>query len=105
MTLEEMMKRNIRYEPATGQLFWARRGRGRQRKRPIGYVNNCGYVAFMFCYQGHLAHRVAWFLYYDEWPDLEIDHIDNDKTNNRIENLRDVEHSVNLRNRRRHRRS
>lgn len=48
------------------------------------------------------ASRVAWFLVHGVWPDGEIDHIDGDATNNRMENLRCVTHVVNNRNRRRH---
>jgi hypothetical protein len=34
------------------------------------------------------AHRLAWYLYYDEWPQLAIDHIDGHPANNAITNLR-----------------
>ncbi len=38
-----------------------------------------------------LAHRVAWAHYYGEWPKLEIDHINQCKSDNRIANLRAVD--------------
>lgn len=34
------------------------------------------------------AHLVAWLLHYGVWPEREVDHKDQDKTNNRIDNLR-----------------
>ncbi len=34
------------------------------------------------------AHLVAWLLHYGVWPEREVDHVDQDKTNNRIDNLR-----------------
>jgi HNH endonuclease len=46
----------------------------------------------------YLASRVAWLLHYGEWPSLTLDHIDGDRTNNRIRNLRDVTHEVNMNN-------
>ena len=47
----------------------------------------------------YLAHRVAWLLYYGVDPgDLEIDHIDQDPSNNRISNLRVVNHKDNSMN-------
>lgn len=47
----------------------------------------------------YLAHRLAWFYVYGVWPKHEIDHIDRDKQNNRITNLRDVVPSENQHNR------
>jgi len=44
------------------------------------------------------AHRVAWFLHYGKWPDGFIDHINHDRSDNRIENLRLVSRSDNARN-------
>jgi hypothetical protein len=44
------------------------------------------------------AHRVAWVLHYGEWPKGEIDHVNGDRTDNRITNLRDVSRSENARN-------
>ena len=41
-------------------------------------------------------HRIAWFLYYKQDPGpLQIDHIDRDKKNNKISNLRLVTHQQN----------
>lgn len=45
-------------------------------------------------------HRAAWVIYYGKYPDGVIDHIDGDKKNNRIENLRCVSVSVNTQNQR-----
>lgn len=42
----------------------------------------------------YLAHRLAWFYVYGEWPE-EIDHIDGDAGNNAIANLRHVSHLQN----------
>ena len=45
-----------------------------------------------------LAHRLAWFYCYGKFPDFTIDHLDNDKTNNRISNLRDATNADNSQN-------
>jgi hypothetical protein len=42
--------------------------------------------------------RVIWLLTYGEWPRHMIDHIDGDKLNNSIFNLRDVPQSINCMN-------
>lgn len=44
------------------------------------------------------SHRVAWLLYYGDWPKHEIDHQDHNGLNNRIDNLRDVTRTGNSRN-------
>lgn len=45
------------------------------------------------------AHRVIWAMVHGKWPEDEIDHINHDKADNRIENLRDVTRQENCRNR------
>ena len=46
----------------------------------------------------HRAHRVAWAIYYGEWPKQEIDHKNRNASDNSIDNLRDVSGIENLRN-------
>lgn len=45
------------------------------------------------------AHRLVWLYVYGYIPDIDIDHIDGDPSNNRLANLREVSHKVNLQNR------
>jgi hypothetical protein len=46
------------------------------------------------------AHRVVWALCKGEWPPHDIDHVDGNRTNNRLGNLRAVTRAENHRNRR-----
>ena len=46
----------------------------------------------------YLAHRLIWLLVHKVWPKNQIDHIDGNSLNNRIENLRDVTNAENQKN-------
>lgn len=80
------------YNPITGDVLGAR-GCALNRKHTHGYIcvalfDNKKTIAI-------LAHRLAWYLYYGELPKNKIDHIDMNKKNNKIDNLRDVTHQQN----------
>jgi len=66
-----------------------------------GYVGNDGYVRIRASGTRFLAHRLAWFYVHGTWPVGEIDHINGDRSDNRIANLRDVSRLTNRQNMRR----
>ena len=57
-----------------------------------------GYLRVFLFGRYFKAHRLAWFLFYGSWPTLQIDHIDGNKENNSINNLRDVSQTINMYN-------
>jgi hypothetical protein len=57
-----------------------------------------GYIVFSVNKKSYQAHRIAWLLFYKELPNLIIDHIDGNKTNNAISNLRLATRSENAQN-------
>ncbi len=61
--------------------------------------HNMGYRSGFIERTPYLAHRVIWFMKHNEWP-IEIDHINGNRADNRIINLRAVTHRQNLRNQR-----
>ena len=102
----------LRYEPETGSLFWLPRDRkwfasdnhwsGWNKKhagRQVTGTKNSGYLVCHIFRRPFQGHRVVWALVHGEWPD-EIDHIDGNPSNNRLENLRNVSRIENCRNRR-----
>lgn len=66
---------------------------------PAGKLTVRGYYRVRSSHYGDaLVHRVVWALHYKENPPEIIDHIDGDKTNNRIENLRGCTNQENTQN-------
>lgn len=57
-----------------------------------------GYLSGCINNQRFLAHRVVFAMHFGRWPSDGIDHINGDKKDNRISNLRKANHSVNARN-------
>jgi hypothetical protein len=94
----------LHYNQETGNIIWIKKSSDRVQ---IGNIAGCikldGYVYIKFNNKTYKAHRLSWFLYYGKWPTNHIDHINGIKTDNRINNLRDVTRSENLLNQKRHR--
>lgn len=64
-----------------------------------GCLDQDGYTKVSVNRKTYLAHRIAWLLHFGEWPSGMLDHIDGDKQNNRIANLRLATSHANQRNR------
>lgn len=60
-----------------------------------GHVQPHGYRHIRVGDHRYLAHRLAWFYVYGVWPADEIDHINRDRDDNRISNLRLVDRLLN----------
>jgi hypothetical protein len=57
-----------------------------------------GYITIRVIYKSYLAHRLAWLYVHGEWPENLIDHINNNRSDNRICNLRKATKTENNRN-------
>lgn len=88
------------YDPLTG--VFTRRVQRRQHKAGeiAGKLNADGYREIKINGRCYRAHRLAWLYVYEAWPDGMIDHRDNNRTNNCIDNLRLATQSQNQANKR-----
>ncbi len=85
----------IYWLPRPNKTAWNSRWAG---KETFKLANKKGYL-YGFIHQSRVpASHVVWAYHYDEWPSLQIDHINRDKKDNRISNLRNVSSRENNRN-------
>lgn len=79
----------LEFNPGSAIWTWriTRGGTARKGSR-AGSINAIGYEVLRLDQRDYLAHRVVWFWHNGTWPDGLIDHIDLDRLNNRVFNLR-----------------
>lgn len=89
----------LHYEPQTGRFIRKLRTSNRIKVGDVaGCVNPEGYIQISLDGQSFLAHRLAWLYEHKEWPDDLIDHVNGDKKDNRITNLRQASNAQNMHN-------
>ena len=87
------------YDPEVGEFFPRRKRRGRvPSKLGLGDVNYDGYIRINVLGRRYYAHRLAWFYVHGVWPSEQMDHINGNRSDNRIENLREATQSGNGQN-------
>ena len=99
----ERVKELFNYDPETGVFTRRIDSPPRWKAGQIAGSRHSkhGYWIIRFDGRDKLAHRLAWLYVHGEWPTQDIDHIDGNPLNNRINNLRQVSKSVNMQNRKR----
>ena len=87
--LVKYVRRVLKYDENTGVFTWKLANSQVKRGQRAGAKNNEGYINIRLRKHTYPAHRLAWCHYYGEEPTgFVIDHINGDRTDNRIKNLR-----------------
>jgi hypothetical protein len=85
----------FKYDPVKGKIYWRIGNRRGSAGSEAGYWLR-GRRRITIKGKKIPTARLAWFLTHSEWPVGEIDHINRDKGDDRLCNLRDVSHSENM---------
>lgn len=106
-----VLRQLLHYEPETGNLFWKERGpewfvsdsalrmwNTRYAEKQAGTKDPRGYIGVRLGGGRIWAHRIAWAISHLYWPTMQIDHIDGDRSNNSLVNLRECSNAENSRN-------
>lgn len=94
----ERLRELLHYDPETGH-FTRLVSRPHSKVGDVaGCLNNQGYHRICIDYRDYQAHRLAWLYVHGVWPAHQIDHIDLDRANNRLANLREATKAQNSQN-------
>ena len=108
----EILRKLLRYTPETGDVYWIERD---QETMPVAHRRDAwntrhagqrafhtpsteGYLRGKVFGKFYSTHRLVWAMHYGEWPTSPIDHINGNRADNRITNLRVVPISENNKN-------
>lgn len=98
LTLKRL-KEALHYDPTTGLFTWLISAGSAVKGSLAGSEKSDGYIEIGLDKSVYRAHRLAWLYTTGSCPKDQIDHVDGDRSNNRIANLREATPTQNQWNR------
>lgn len=101
MITQDRLKELFDYNSETGNLIWKiqPRGRWKLKGKAAGTTSSNGYMQITADCHIYMAHRLVWLWHYGTFLKNDIDHINGNRNDNRVENLREATRSENNQNR------
>lgn len=98
---QSYLKEILNYDPETGLFTWkVEKDRNISGADIAGYLDKSdGYFRIRIGKRHYKAHRLAWLYIHGRWPSEQIDHINRNRSDNRLCNLRECTHAQNQQNR------
>lgn len=95
----ERLTELLKYDQETGVFTWTKVTTNKVACGDrAGMVSKRGYIVIGIDRLSFTGHRLAWFYVHKQWPIGELDHIDRNRTNNSISNLRPATTAENAHN-------
>ncbi len=95
---QRTLKKYFTYDHITGGFLRVIRTGKRDKIGDAAVNHSRGYKSLNLLGESYLAHRMAWLYVYGKEPSGHIDHIDHNRSNNAIINLRDIPEEENFKN-------
>lgn len=99
MITQQELKESYLYDETTGAFTWARNPKRGNIGDIVGSINSKnGYMVINIKNKVYSCHRLAWLYMTGSFPIFQIDHKDQNRSNNIWSNLREVTNQINSQN-------